>query len=73
MGRPKKEIEKVEQKSVVMDLIEGNVAPKREKWKVQVIFDGSLEQDIKAAAAKKHVSIATYIKLLVHADLEKNE
>lgn len=75
MDRPNKEIEKIESltRNFVRELMESNVTSKKDKYKVQIIFDRSLEQDIKAAAEKKHVSIATYIKLLVYADLEKSE
>lgn len=62
---PKKE-------NIVKDLIEGSIVPKKDKYKVHVVFDGELEQDIRKAAAKKGVGVATYIKLLVKNDLLNN-
>ena len=62
---PKKE-------NIVKELIEGSIVTKKDKYKVHVVFDGELEQDIRKAAAKKGVGVATYIKLLVKNDLLNN-
>ena len=49
-----------------------NIAGKEEKkskYPVNVVFDGSMEDTIKARAKEYGMGVATYIKMLVNKDL----
>lgn len=43
----------------------------RDKYPVNVVFDGELEQDIRDRAKELGLGVATYIKNLVARDLNK--
>lgn len=45
------------------------IVGKKEKYAVNIVFDGDLEQSIRAKAKEHGVGVATYIKLLVAKDL----
>ena len=44
---------------------------KKEKYAVNVLFDGEIEDAIRARAKEKGVGVATYLKLLVAQDLHE--
>lgn len=44
-------------------------APKKEKYPVNVVFDGDMEPAIKARAKEMGMGVATYIKMLVNKDI----
>ena len=44
-------------------------APKKDKYAVNVIFDGAQEEAIRHRAKELGVGVATYIKMLVAKDL----
>lgn len=46
-------------------------APVREKYPVNVVFDGEQEEAIRARAKELGVGVATYIKMLVAKDLNQ--
>lgn len=50
--------------------ITGNQPEKKEKYPINVIFDGEMEPIIKQRAKDMGVGVATYIKLLVREDLK---
>lgn len=48
------------------------IAGKKEKYPVNVVFDGEMEDDIKKRAKELGMGVATYIKMLVKKDLSGN-
>lgn len=48
----------------------GNEPVKKDKYPVNVIFNGEMEPVIKARAKELGVGVATYIKMLVSQDLK---
>jgi len=45
--------------------------PKKDKYQVNVVFDGDLEEAIRQRAKENGVGVATYIKMLVSKDLNE--
>ena len=45
--------------------------PKKDKYPVNVVFDGDLEDAIRQRAKEMGVGVATYIKMLVSKDLNQ--
>ena len=45
--------------------------PKKDKYPVNVVFDGDLEEAIRQRAKENGVGVATYIKMLVSKDLNE--
>lgn len=46
-------------------------APAKEKYPVNVVFDGADEERIRARAKELGLGVATYIKMLVNKDLNQ--
>ena len=67
--RLNKEREATPTEKVVLG-ITGN-APKKDKYAVNVIFDGAQEDAIRQRAKDLGVGVATYIKMLVAKDLRE--
>ena len=67
--RVKKEVAKTPAENAVL-----SIAGKKEKEKyaVNVVFDGALEGAIRQKAKECGVGVATYIKMLVSQDLNQN-
>ena len=65
--RLKKEVSPTE--STVLNLTGKKVS--KEKYPVNVVFDGSQESDIRARAKELGMGVATYIKMLVNKDLKR--
>lgn len=71
MARPTASAKK---SSIVKDLIKATPVAEKEpgkKYAVNVRFEGYLESDIRSAAAKNGMGVATYIKWCVMQQLNK--
>ena len=64
--RVKKEVTQTPTEAAVL-----TIAGKKDKYPVNVIFDGELEAAIRQRAKEVGVGVATYIKMLVVQDLNK--
>lgn len=49
-------------KEVVKDMTHGSIKKKDSKYRVSLVFDGELEGEIREAAAKNSMPVATFIK-----------
>lgn len=67
--RVKKEINPVEK--TVLDIAGKKIDKKKEKYAVNVVFKGSMEAAIKERADELGMGVATYIKMLVSKDLNR--
>ena len=67
--RVKKEVATTPTETAVLS-VAGKKA--KEKYVVNVVFDGAMEEAIKQKAKENGIGVATYIKMLVNKDLKEN-
>lgn len=60
-------------KEVVKDMVSGSAEKKKNKYRVNIVFDGDLEDEIREAAAQNGMKVATFIKWSVMKQINNNK
>lgn len=61
-------------KEVVKDLTKGSIETKdKDKYRVSIVFDGYLENEIRETARENGMPVATYIKWCVMQQIHNHE